>query len=206
MRPADGGVEGLLPGPGGRRDRDGGRDQEGVPPPCQAVPSRSQSQQRSGVRALQGDQRGARRAERSGQAQAVRPGATLWCVRGGGAGWRRRCAGLRSGRVRSLGSRLVRRVGGSVLEHLRAAWCGGWGTSGRRGRDRDHGHDPVPRRRPGWQSAGDVADGGSVPHLQRQRRGTGRHAVDLSGVPGARRDLVRAGRVRREPAVPGVPR
>src|SRR5216117_3038856 len=59
---------------------------------------------------------------------------------------RRRCAGLRSGRVRSLGSRLVRRVGGSVLEHLRAAWCGGWGTSGRRGRDRDHGHDPVPRR------------------------------------------------------------
>src|SRR5437773_172778 len=37
-------------------------------------------------------------------------------------------------------------------------------------------------------------------------QGSGRHAVDLSGVPGARRGLVRAGRVRREPAVPGVPR
>src|SRR5207302_1066610 len=37
-----------------RRDRDGGRDQDGAPPARQAVPSRSQSQQRSGGGALQG--------------------------------------------------------------------------------------------------------------------------------------------------------
>src|SRR2546422_11755418 len=86
--------------------------------------------------------------------RSVRPAATLRCVRGGGAGGRRRCAGLRRGRVRSLGSRLVRRGGGPVFQALRAAGGGGGGAPRRRGRGREQGHGPGSGRGAGGAGGG----------------------------------------------------
>ena len=101
------GREGLLSGP--RRSRLGqpGRDQEGLSPARQAVPSGRQPQQSGGRRALQGDLRGAQRALRRRQAEAVRPDAPAGRVRRhaargpAGAGARRAAPGRATWRTKA---------------------------------------------------------------------------------------------------------
>ena len=110
-------------------------------------------------RALQGDLRGAQRAVRHREAQAVRPDAPAGRVR-----WRSR-AGPRAGRRATGGGA---RAGGQASRDSTSVTSAAWATSSRRSsaaaggrsavRDhRDHRRDSVPRRRTRRQGAGRAA-------------------------------------------------
>ena len=64
----------------------------------------------------------------------------------------------------------------------------------------------VPGRRAGRQDHGDHSGHRALPHLRRQRRRAGRDLVHLPRVQRAGDDLLRPGRVRRQPALPAVSR
>src|SRR2546428_441255 len=112
----------------------------------------------------------------------------------GGRGWwlRRRSTTRASG------------AGGPLLLDLREAGRGPDGGGG--GRSRGDGLDSVPSGRAGRQGAGHAADGRSVPHVRRRWGRARGHHLGLPRVPGPRNDLLRAGRLRGQPAVPRVPR
>ena len=119
-----------------------------------------------------------------------------------GAGARGRRAGSR-GRRRGNGLRRLRRPGRHLLVDLRPGRAPG-GAARRIARDRGRG--AVPRRHARRQGDRRPAGHRALPHLRRLRRRTRRHLVDLPRVQRSRHHLLRTGRVRREPAVPAVPR
>src|SRR2546427_90463 len=126
---------------------------------------------------------------------------------GGGRGRRRGGGGGARGRgrrVRSVGPGLVRGAGGSVLLDLREAGRRSDGAG--RGRGRGDGLHAVPSGRAGWQGAGHAANGRGVPHVRRRRSRARGHHLGLSRMQGPGNDFLRAGRLRGQPAVPGVPR